>query len=205
MSSPTSPHDRLPSRVLAVLGEVELCLRGSTIYKMAWDVAFTADDREKLGGDVVKCREQHPNLIILYMNVRGVSQYRATIELADKLKVLSVDRDYMLREVGELVGKPDPLPAESDKGTLVWDKACLTLTMGREVIRKVKRPRIATNIIPILDAFQEEGWPSRIDDPLRGGADPTRLAAAVKSLNQGLRRIVFGKDGSGEGIVWRSR
>jgi hypothetical protein len=67
------------------------------------------------------------------------------------------------------------------------------------------RPSSAINIIPILDAFQEEDWPSRIDDPLPGGRDPVRLAGAIRSLNDGLERIEFGKDGSGEGVVWRLR
>ena len=79
------------------------------------------------------------------------------------------------------------------------------MTLAGEVIRQVKRPNTAKNIILILDVFQEDGWPDRIDDPLPAGADPLRLADAVKSLNQGLRRIEFGKDGSGEGIVWRFR
>jgi len=175
------------------------------MYELAWKMAFTSAERQRLGGDVLKCREQRPNLIALYMNVRGVSQYRATIELADKLKILPLDRDYLLEVTGELVGESDQPSKISVEQAPVWDKDSFTLSMGKEPIRTVKKPQAATSIIAILDAFQEEGWPPRIDDPLRRGPDPIRLAGAVKSLNTGLQRIQFGKDGSGKGIVWRFR
>lgn len=60
----------------------------------------------------------------------------------------------------------------------------------------------------ILAAFQEEGWPPRIDDPLPGRAeqDPKRrLNNAIKKLNGcRLARVIrFSGDGTGEGVKWK--
>ena len=77
----------------------------------------------------------------------------------------------------------------------------------RQKIRQIKELSLRLNF-PLLveleeaDAFQEEEWPDRIDDPLPGGADSVRIAAAVMSLNSSLSRIRFPKDGTGEGVSW---
>jgi hypothetical protein len=46
------------------------------------------------------------------------------------------------------------------------------------------KPRKASNIIPILDSFQEVGWPTILDDPIGGPIEDqkARLKEAVKSL-----------------------
>lgn len=56
-------------------------------------------------------------------------------------------------------------------------------------------------------AFEEEGWPPRIDDPLPPLAqlDPRRrLHDTIKALNRKQKRALlrFMGDGSGEGIRW---
>lgn len=65
----------------------------------------------------------------------------------------------------------------------------------------------ASNQIKILDAFQEEGWPPVIDDPLPGcpGTDrQKRLRNAIQRLNHGqvVKRLLFHANGSGDGIRW---
>jgi hypothetical protein len=60
----------------------------------------------------------------------------------------------------------------------------------------------------ILLAFQELGWPRRIDDPLtrHPGKDSTeRLGGVVARLNHHQKKplIRFERDGTGEGIIWR--
>jgi hypothetical protein len=58
----------------------------------------------------------------------------------------------------------------------------------------------------ILDAFEECGWPSRIDDPIpprRDSDQRQRLADAVRLLNSnGVIR--FELDGNGLGVVWKA-
>lgn len=77
------------------------------------------------------------------------------------------------------------------EGKLYWEGAVV-----REVVARAK------NMRAVLDAFQEEGWPSRIDDPMPGGADSQRLRNTVRDLNLGLEKLHFCADGTGEGIIW---
>ena len=66
----------------------------------------------------------------------------------------------------------------------------------------------AENQEMVLNAFQEEGWPHRIDDPLPPQRDQDckrRLCDTIKCLNRkqtnGLIR--FHGDGTGEGVFWK--
>jgi hypothetical protein len=74
--------------------------------------------------------------------------------------------------------------------------------------RLVKRYRVrAENQELMLKAFEEEGWPQRIDDPLPPHPDidsHERLKAAIKRLNKAQKSalIHFSGDGTGRGILW---
>src|SRR5262249_39269185 len=81
-----------------------------------------------------------------------------------------------------------------------WDGENRELRFDGEVIRRVRGRTIARNVVRVLDAFQEDDWPSRIDNPVH--ADKVGIHEIIKSLNAGLRRIRFRGDGTGEGIVW---
>lgn len=78
-----------------------------------------------------------------------------------------------------------------------WDDDRNELTYKGAVVRKIRK--IAKNSILILQVFEEEGWPARIDSPL--GPDQ-KLAEAIRTLNCNLDVLRFQGDGSGEGIVW---
>jgi|GEM_PF-2610792 len=57
----------------------------------------------------------------------------------------------------------------------------------------------------LLDAFQELGWPRRIDDPIPLRRDPDRrqrLADTVPGLNSS-KGLSFELDGTGEGVIWK--
>jgi hypothetical protein len=74
--------------------------------------------------------------------------------------------------------------------------------------RVVKRFRVpARNQELILIAFEEEGWPERIDDPLPTSpaiAPKRRLHDAINSLNRNQQNhlIRFHGNGNGMGIYW---
>jgi hypothetical protein len=74
--------------------------------------------------------------------------------------------------------------------------------------RVVKEFRVpAANQQTVLEALEEEGWPTRIDDPLppTPGIDPKhRLHDTIKALNRHHRHRIlrFHGDGGGRGIVW---
>jgi hypothetical protein len=59
----------------------------------------------------------------------------------------------------------------------------------------------------VLNAFEEEGWPKRIDDPLRPDPDQDakrHLHDTIRRLNRNRRAplIHFSGDGTGEGVIW---
>jgi hypothetical protein len=86
-----------------------------------------------------------------------------------------------------------------------WDSGRRELSKSGLVVKKFRVP--APNQETILSAFEEEGWPPRIDDPLpaAAGFDPDqRLHDAVRGLNrnQQHRLIQFLRDGKAEGVCW---
>jgi hypothetical protein len=88
-----------------------------------------------------------------------------------------------------------------------WDALRRELSLDEVVIKRFRVP--APNQECILAAFQEEGWPDYIDDPLpkSNGTDPkARLHDAINRLN-GRRAgnlIRFHGNGKGNGIGWRA-
>ncbi len=86
-----------------------------------------------------------------------------------------------------------------------WDPDRLELCVGKSIVKKFQVP--AANQELILSAFEEEGWPVRVDDPLppRPNQDPkARLHTTINALNRNQRdRLIrFRGDGHGEGIRW---
>jgi hypothetical protein len=94
---------------------------------------------------------------------------------------------------------------QKPKATPHWDGDRHQFRVNGVLVKefKVHSPNQET----VLAAFQEEGWPPRIDDPLPPHAeiDPKRrLHDTIKSLNrnQKNRLIQFMGDGSGEAVRW---
>ncbi len=86
-----------------------------------------------------------------------------------------------------------------------WDRARQRLLVNGTIVKEFKVP--AANQEQVLAAFEEEGWPVRIDDPLPPVPDQApklRLHTTVNALNrnQKNRLIRFSGDGRGEGIRW---
>lgn len=120
---------------------------------------------------------------------------------ADPLKVRSLDVT------------PDPVSNGPGNGHLAsslpllpsWDPQRRELRVGHLLVKRFRQP--AGNQELILIAFEEEGWPWRIDDPLPTlhGQDPrVRLHDAIKCLNRNQvhRLLRFRGDGTGEGVTW---
>jgi hypothetical protein len=97
--------------------------------------------------------------------------------------------------------------AQTEKETRpAWDKARRILVFAGVVIKRFNWP--ARNQELILTAFEEMGWPERIDDPLpitEGISQKDRLHDTIKCLNRKrlVKSIRFAGDGSGQGICWR--
>jgi hypothetical protein len=94
----------------------------------------------------------------------------------------------------------------SDEHGPYWDGDRHEFRMGDHLI--VKRFKLPSpNQETILMAFDEEGWPPRIDDPLPliQDCDPKqRLRDTIKSLNRHQREytVHFKDDGTGQGVLW---
>lgn len=92
-----------------------------------------------------------------------------------------------------------------DKQTPSWDPERKELRFGGCVIKQFKWA--AANQETVLMAFEEEHWPTRIDDPLpliRNQDPKARLHDTIKCLNRNHRKrlIRFSGDGTGQGVVW---
>lgn len=86
-----------------------------------------------------------------------------------------------------------------------WDGERHELRWGAKLVKRFREP--ARNQELILAAFEEEGWPPHIDDPLPSPLScdaKRRLHDTIKRLNrrQVNRLIRFRSDGSGSGVIW---
>jgi hypothetical protein len=86
-----------------------------------------------------------------------------------------------------------------------WDAEDRTLYVGSLVVKeyRVRSP----NQEAVLAAFEEEGWPHYIDDPLSPAGEQSpkqRLRDTIKCLNanQKNRILRFRGDGTGERVRW---
>jgi hypothetical protein len=106
---------------------------------------------------------------------------------------------------------PDVLPArELSPPSLAqaprWDRDCRELWLGDALIKQFKVP--AANQEIILQAFQEEGWPPCIDDPLppQFSINPKRrLHDTLGALNRNQKHRFLRFRGNGAGnFCWES-
>lgn len=86
-----------------------------------------------------------------------------------------------------------------------WECRNGVLTFAGFVVKRFRHP--ARNQELLLDAFEELGWPERMDDPLPPLVSGSRLQETVKQLNryQQTPLLRFGMDGTGQGVCWRIR
>ena len=111
--------------------------------------------------------------------------------------------------LGTAAGRPDGLAVvEQSRPPEVptWDGDLHEMWFGGRMIKRFVRPAPAQELI--LSVFQEEGWPSGIDDPLpaRSCQDPKRrLHYTVQNLNRGQKpqRLHFFINGNGQIVRWQ--
>lgn len=117
---------------------------------------------------------------------------RSCFVLAD----VSIDGTRLTLATQIIEGKPPPH----------WDAERRELWFRGTLVKRFRVP--ADNQERILAAFEEEGWPGRVDDPLppHGEVEPKRrLRATVQALNraQATPRVRFESDGQGTGVCWQ--
>ena len=100
----------------------------------------------------------------------------------------------------------DAVSHHANTKKIAWCPRLRELTVSGVLIKRFRRPAPVLDLI--LSAFQEEGWPPQLDDPIPPTLEVdsvTRLHDATNRLNrtQKPRLIVFFGDGTGRGIRWR--
>jgi hypothetical protein len=126
---------------------------------------------------------------------RGFTLERALLELGRSVDFLSTGKYEQLRKV---IGEP---VVAMRPGIPEWDAASGELRYKGSVVRRLAAT--ATNCRLLLDAFQEDGWPGRIDSPLSADKSSRSLRETVRNLNKALSLLKFYCDGTGEGIIWQ--
>ena len=86
-----------------------------------------------------------------------------------------------------------------------WDAGVRELRVGSVLVKQFRRPAPCQELI--LAAFEEEGWPRHLDDPLppqAGLVAKRRLLEAIDRLNRRQKRrlLRFHGDGTGRGVCW---
>jgi hypothetical protein len=128
--------------------------------------------------------------------------------------------EFYRPEAAPISSKEWVTPAGEDVGKLIrkliaqevgpdaphWDPQRRELRYRGTLCKQYRQS--AVNQTRILDAFQEAGWPNRIDDPIppqRGSDHRQRVADAVRGLNHQNDCVRFELDGTREGILWTAR
>ncbi len=158
-----------------------------------------------LGGDACRSFRRPPRLLFCKKACFVLTPIGA--EAARKLRdnspssSISLERSKLAPTALAIAATPEPLVPK-------WDRDRQELKIGSVVIKQFKVP--AANQETILAAFEEEGWPARIDDPLPPHDEQSpkrRLQETIKSLNRNQKRplLRFLGDGSGQGVRWEFR
>ena len=86
-----------------------------------------------------------------------------------------------------------PVAATDQGARPQWNQETGELRIDGEVIRRVQRS--GTNIIEVLNAFERQGWPERIENPFANDWTNKKLQGTCSSLKDGLQRIRFSTQG----------
>lgn len=187
----------LPDDVAQELRTVLSYFGAPHVANKIWEV-LTPEEQKSLGQNntstqLIQCRAQG----------QGCSFERALLDIAHEASVIDSGRHLRLRRgIGEPVDGTDKGPRP------VWDKANRKLYYRGRLLRDVAAS--AKNILAILSAFEEEGWPARVNNPLTGGAKSKPLRDAIAKLNGGLMGVEVGNlagikffaDGEAKGVRW---
>lgn len=170
-------------------------------FERMWNQLLTEADRQTLGGDLDQAH-QHFGTTSAWMLVRGVAnRFVALVQVGFELEFLTQQiAQHLLRALAEPEGKP----VTKSEVTPRWNRDLGTLSLAGEMLRKVKRFKIRSNVERILDAFEDHGWPLSIANPLEDSKDHVKIQQAVKQLNEKLLNIRFLVTAGGTRVIWAS-
>jgi len=195
----------LPPAAYEELQRLRDLIRSDTVKRELWGNRFTAADRRKFSGPEREVLRKH-HTIELWHIARGTpTPNQCIVEAAYAVGLLNDSRrDSLLDALG---AKPRAEKIGKQRSAAVphWDEDARELRFLGNVVRVVKRPRQAHNIVTILRAFEAAGWPPRIDDPHRRKSNDETRRRDVSNLNKGLDTslLKFECDGDGTGFLWK--
>lgn len=182
-------------------------------HRDEWDFAVEIDRLEAIGLTVSQLRwlvcqgyVEHAAELASAGNGHRVFRKLGTLTMTKKTCVVLTEAGAALVRVVpvRLLAAPrDRSGPERDVPT--WQKTYRELRLGDFVVKRFRVPAPSQELI--LDAFEEEGWPSHLDDPLppHPNVDPKRrLHDTIDRLNrsQKNRLIRFHGDGTGQAVRW---
>ena len=208
MNGKNDSSDTLPAAVRESLETARNRISNELAARELWTNRFTAADRRKFDVPWPEVWKKHNSIIEMWHVARGTPTLNACIvEIAHALGFINgTHRESLLDALGASTrsGLASGGRGRSTAATPHWNNDTKKLSYLNQTVREVVRPKQAYNIVTILNAFQDAGWPHRIDDPFgRKPSDDTRRRD-ISNLNKGLRngRLKFACDGNGTGFVW---
>lgn len=174
--------------VLDAVGSAFARISLPVVEERIWKHVLTAADRESL-----KAGSSPRQIVTFYASKRKISIHRAILDIAVEVSVIGVARHRQLIALGETAA---PRPR--------WNAANGELHYGEVLVRTVSRQ--AKSLGKILGAFEEEGWPPRIANPLPSREDLSKsLRDAVRNLNKKVTVIKFFAHDRGRAVMWDLR
>ena len=182
-----------PPAIEKQLVELARRLRLPNMRQVILDRVLSAKERKSIQADSSAAED----IVQIYAGLRRKRPLLAVVELALATEMMTnLQYDWLLRDLGEHPSSPKSMDHPEwnpDRGELSWKG---------KVVRRV-RPN-GFNLILILDAFQQQGWPECIDDPLPGSRDPERRREAIRKLNAKLEKLRFEAVPDGVRIRWKA-
>ena len=164
---------------------------------LLWDRVLHDSERKKLGTSFEDAVVTHQGTTGLWMALHPTLSVEQSV-LDVSRAVGSIDQltyEWLIREiVGARVRFGPGIRPE-------WNHGRGELKFQGHVIRRV-RISVGNQIVKILDEFERQGWPERIDSPITDSSDDMAHRDAIRGLNRKLAEIRFRSDGTGRGIVW---
>lgn len=190
---PTVRRSDLPAPLRKTLEELEPRVQSNVAAMAVWTKHFTDAERKALGNDAYQAWKNNARTAGMWAAVREVSRDQAIVEIAYAL-------DWVATETSnELLSALGGTQASVSKPRWLKDKR--ELWFEGKIVRRIRSSR-ATNVIKILNAFEECNWPTQIDDPITTGGDSSQRRRAIESLNDGLKLIRFSCAGDGLSFRW---
>jgi hypothetical protein len=170
----------------------------------AREVTKRADDGRRFRPDGNLSFTRRSCLVLTDEGLQMVEALRERLEDADLALYDNLLRNRWA-DIAAAGGTVHPAKAQAAASRPNWDGQRHELRVGKQLIKIFKLP--SPNQETVLMAFEEEGWPLRIDDPLPPLPNihpKQRLHDTIKNLNRRQKRrlVRFMGDGTGQGVRW---